>query len=75
MCFAAGPKLISEPLNANSESFPSQVVTSTKRPWPQIACTAVHPIKTFLSHPEWIERPWKLVSKSVLDELVDVHFD
>jgi len=75
MCFTAGPKPISEPPNANSESFPSQVVTSTKRPWPQIADTAVHPIKNFLSHPEWIERPWKLVSKSVLDELVDVHFD
>ena len=27
--------------------------------------------ETFLSRPEWIERPWKLLSKSPLDELFD----
>jgi hypothetical protein len=28
----------------------------------------------FLSSPEWIERPWKLLSKTPLDELTDVLF-
>jgi hypothetical protein len=31
--------------------------------------------ETFLSGPEWIERPWKLLPKTPLDELIDVLFD
>ena len=31
--------------------------------------------EAFLSDPEWIERPWKLLPKTQLDELIDVLFD
>jgi hypothetical protein len=34
-----------------------------------------HRGEIFLSRPEWIERPWKLVSKTPLDELTDLLFE
>lgn len=36
---------------------------------------SVNHSEDFLSGPEWVERPWKLLPKTTLDELIDVLFN
>jgi hypothetical protein len=41
----------------------------------EIIGSATHPLKTFLSRPEWIERAWKLLPTTPHDELVGALLD
>jgi hypothetical protein len=41
----------------------------------EIIASLTHRRETFLSLPEWVERPWKVSPKTLLDELLDPLFD